>query len=488
MKNTLFWRLFSAFMAVIIVVVLVLASTMVAVMRAQRQNAFESELEAQGYELNAVLMQRELFPFGRFDGYGGLGSAVSDRVNTLKEEYSANVCLVSAVGQVMVFDENGNNAGYLNDERIIGVIKRVLNGESVHWVGQTENSPEMMIVVGVPWYMQTGGVIMGAIMISASYDSLVVDYSDLIISLSFGAVLALVLGGVLAFVIARTQSKPLRRIDEAVHDYAAGNFDRRVEIKGSSEMERLADSFNSMAEELQRLDQSRKSFVANVSHELRSPMTCIQGYVQGMLDGTIEGEERDKYLEVVLSETKRLTNLIRELLDLSRFDSGKMPLNKSQFDINDLLLSVMFKYEKRIEDKGVEVEITFKQEPCIVEADSERMTQVITNLVDNAVKFVGENGRLTVWTHVVDRLCYVTIRNNGAPIRQEDLPFIFERFYKADKAHTSGGGTGLGLAIVKRIIEQHGQTINVTSNQSHTEFVFTLDYIGDKKPTGGQNT
>ena len=135
----------------------------------------------------------------------------------------------------------------------------------------------------------------------------------------------------------------------------------------------------------------------------------------------------------------------------------------------------MFKYERRIEDKGIDVEISFKEQPCFVLADSARITQVITNLVDNAVKFAAEKGQIVIWTHVVDNLCYVTIKNDGAGIPAQDLPFVFERFYKVDKAHTSGGGTGLGLAIAKRIVEQHGQSISVTSAGGMTSFVFTLE-------------
>ena len=149
---------------------------------------------------------------------------------------------------------------------------------------------------------------------------------------------------------------------------------------------------------------------------------------------------------------------------------------------------MLFKFEKRIEDKGIDVEISFKEQPCYVEADMDRITQVATNLIDNAVKFAAEKGRLVVWTHVVDNLCYVTVKNDGAVIPADDLPFIFERFYKVDKAHTSGGGTGLGLAIVKRILEQHGQNISVTSTGGLTTFVFTLERAKDNKalPAGGE--
>jgi len=194
-----------------------------------------------------------------------------------------------------------------------------------------------------------------------------------------------------------------------------------------------------------------------------------------MLDGTIDEAERPRYLETVLAETKRLTKLVGALLELSRFESGKMPMNMTVFDINELVLSVMFRYEQKIEDKGILVDITFKEQPCYVLADSDRITQVVTNLIDNAVKFTRENGQLTVWSHVVDSVVYVTVKNEGAGIPAADLPFIFDRFYKVDKAHTSGMGTGLGLSIAKKIIEQHGQEIKASSSGSMTTFVFTLE-------------
>jgi signal transduction histidine kinase len=200
-----------------------------------------------------------------------------------------------------------------------------------------------------------------------------------------------------------------------------------------------------------------------------------------MMVGTISEEERPKYLQTVLSETQRLTKLVGELLDLSRFESGKIPMNMTVFDVDELILSILFKYEQKIEDKGIMVDILFKEQPCYVRADADRITQVVTNLIDNAVKFTREGGQLTVWTHAVDSLAYVTIKNEGTGIPAEDLPFILERFYKVDKAHTSGKGTGLGLSIVKKILEQHEQNITVSASGSMTSFMFTLEKADGKK-------
>lgn len=478
MKNSLFWRLFTAFMAVVVVTILTMTATMTALLRAERRDALENELTVQARDLAQLVQMVDVQSFWRFDS----GTAVSRKVEDIQENYDASVWLINSAGVALVSDDAAREA--LSDQRVMEQVKRVLSGEEI----RTQNLPGSYapgtVTIGVPWYDVPSGRVLGAILLTVGGDALAVDYSDLIRYSLLAGLLALALSGVLVFVIARAQSRPIRQINEAVQAFAGGDFSRRVDgIKASGDVRRLADSFNGMAEDISRLDQSRKSFVANVSHELRSPMTCIQGYVQGMLDGTIEEHERERYLNTVLSETKRLTKLVGELLELSRFEAGKTPLNRTRFDIDELILSVLFKFEKRIEDKGIDVEISFKEQPCFVEADSDRMTQVLTNLIDNAVKFAAEGGQLVVWTHVVDNLCYVTVKNDGLPIPADDLPFIFERFYKVDKAHTSGGGTGLGLAIVKRIVEQHGQTISVTSGGGMTSFVFTLECVRDGKST-----
>ncbi len=471
MKNSLFWRMFSAFLAALVVTILVLSFTMVALLRAERQEALEAEVRVQARDLAQLMEVRDVTSYWLFDPSAASSAAVNRKIEEIQETYDAGVWLVNTGGYAVILNDGQVSEETLRDERVIEQIKRVLSGEEIRQQGL---AGAQVVTIGVPW-RSVNAAVMGAVLLNVSVDSLAVDYSDLIRYSLLAGVLALTLGAALSLFIARRQTRPVRQINEAVQAFAHGDFGRRVEIRGADEVAQLGESFNSMAEEIGRLDQSRRSFVANVSHELRSPMTCIQGYVQGMLDGTIREDEREKYLGTVLSETQRLTKLVSELLDLSRFESGRIPLDKTRFDIDELILGIMFKYERRIEDKGIDVEISFKEQPCYVLADSARITQVITNLVDNAVKFAAEKGQIIIWTHVVDNLCYVTVKNDGAGIPAEDLPFVFERFYKVDKAHTSGGGTGLGLAIAKRIVEQHGQTISVTSSGGLTSFVFTLE-------------
>ncbi len=480
MKNTLFWRLFCAFVGTLIMTVLVLSFIMVALLRAERQNAYEAEVRLQAQDVAQLLQMQDISFMWRLDPTPG--STVQWKIDEIRETYQAEIWLVNVNGSALVVGSK-EYGGQINDAHVIEQIWQVLRGNEIRVQGMFEELGSGVVTIGVPWYGSGtfSKQVMGAVLMHISVDSLQVDYSDLIRYAAFAAVVALVVGTLLAWFIARNQLRPLRQINDAVTAFAGGDFERRVEIRGDSEMAQLAASFNKMAAEISTLDQSRKSFVANVSHELRSPMTCIQGYIQGIIDGTITEEERPKYLNTVLSETRRLTKLVGELLDLSRFESGKIPMNMTVFDVNELILSVLFRYEQKIEDKGVAVDISFKEQPCYVRADIDRMTQVVTNLIDNAVKFTREGGQLAVWTQTDDARASVTVRNEGTGIPAEDLPFIFDRFYKVDKAHTSGMGTGLGLSIVKKIMEQHGQSVTANSSGSMTTFVFTLEKAEMKK-------
>ena len=475
LRSSLFLRLFSAFLVAVLLTVLVMSFTMVTLLRAERQTALEAEVRVQARDLAALMQVHETMGIWMLDQTGATSAAVNRKIEELQQLYDAEIWLVNVGGYALIMNGGQVKSEDLRDGNVIGQIRRVLSGEEIRVRGIVTGY-DQVITIGVPWFDVAGSQPLGAVLVNVGLDQLRVDYSDLIRNAVLAGVLALALGAGLSFAIARHQTRPIAQINRAVSAYTHGDFEARVEgVTGSDEAAQLASSFNTMAEELGRLDRSRVSFVANVSHELRSPMTSIQGYVQGMLDGTIQPEESKKYLEVVLSETRRLTRLVNDLLDLSRMDAGSLTLNIKTFDITELILSVMFTFEKRIEDKGLDVDISFVEQPCAVKADSALITEVLTNLIDNAVKYSAQGGQLTVWTHDVGGACHVTVKNDGQTIPAEDLPLIFDRFYKVDKAHTVGGGTGLGLAIAKKIMDQHGQTISVTSAGGVTSFTFTLE-------------
>ena len=235
-----------------------------------------------------------------------------------------------------------------------------------------------------------------------------------------------------------------------------------------------------MAESLKISDASKRDFVSNAAHELRSPMTSINGFVEGMLDGTIPKEKYTEYLTIVSSEVKRLTKLVNNMLDLSRIESGRETLTFTEFDITELIRRVIIRFGQKIDSKGIVPEINMPETKVRVIADPDKIERILQNLIDNAIKFTPAGKRLIISCTPKDKKVYVSVKDEGAGISKEDLKFIWDRFYTVDKAHTGHkSGTGLGLAIVKSIIEQHGQEISVSSEQgAGTEFVFTLEYAG----------
>lgn len=282
--------------------------------------------------------------------------------------------------------------------------------------------------------------------------------------------------------------QPFMNINAIVQRYSKGDFNVRIPISGMDEATQLAKSFNNMADQLNDLENTRKSFVANVSHELRSPLTSMRGFLEAMQDGTIPPEERDKYIDIVLSETKRMTTMVNDLLDLARIESGKTVLKMEAFDINELIRRTLLTFEARIFDNDMDVDVKFAQEQYYVEADSTQISQVLRNLIDNAIKYSPSGSKLRIATYSVHREVYVSVQDSGQGIPEEDLPHVFDRFYKVEKAHTptKQSGTGLGLSIVKRIIDQHGQSITVQSHKGKgTNFIFTLKRVA---PTNKRQT
>ncbi len=317
------------------------------------------------------------------------------------------------------------------------------------------------------------------------------DYSDtLSIILTRGLYsipLLLVVALVLILMTSASINKPLISINEAAKELAQGNFEKRADSTGLADVGGIIESFNYMAEELEKYESTRESFVSNVSHELRSPLTSIQGFVQGMLDGTIEEGDRVQYLETVLSETKRMNVLISDLLDLAKYESGQFPMNMTRWDINELIRQCFISFITKIEDKSLDVMVNIPDEKQMVYADKDRITQVLTNLIDNAVKFCDHKGQLKIWTHKTENgAVSVSISNSGGVIPEEDIPYVFDRFFKVDKSHNRRSpGTGIGLSIVRTIIQQHGQRIWVSSKRgAGTVFTFTLS---DEVRTKGKN-
>lgn len=281
---------------------------------------------------------------------------------------------------------------------------------------------------------------------------------------------------------ARRESKPLRDMAKAANAFAHGNLTARVRVEEgcSEEVSELALAFNNMASSLQKSEYRRQEFVANVSHELKTPMTTISGYVDGILDGTIPPERRDHYLHIVSDETKRLSRLVRSMLDISQLqkEQGIPEDKKVHFDLEECAGQVLITFEKKINDKHLNVDVNFPEHPVYTMANRDYITQVIYNLIDNAVKFCPEGGTLGLKIREGNTKAYVSVSNDGETIPAEELPLVFDRFHKLDKSRSQNrDGWGLGLYIVKTIVCSHGENISVSSKDGKTEFTFTMPLI-----------
>ena len=258
--------------------------------------------------------------------------------------------------------------------------------------------------------------------------------------------------------------------------FAHGDFSARVTAEGSDEIGALAASFNKMAESLEQSEKRRSDFLANVAHELKTPMTTISGFADGILDGTIPPERERQYLETISSETKRLNRLVRRMLDVTRVENaGVEELRKKSFDVLELLARTLIVFEKKINDKNLEVDAMLPEESMMVLGDADAINQVIYNLLENAVKFSVPGSELGVSLFKQGGKAYVSVKNHGETIPPEELALIFDRFHKTDKSRSMDrDGVGLGLYIVKSILNNHGEDIVVTSRDGVTEFVFSL--------------
>ena len=283
---------------------------------------------------------------------------------------------------------------------------------------------------------------------------------------------------VLSFFINKILINPLYEISKTARRFANGEVDKRVNISSNDEIGELAKSFNIMAESLEKAENNRREFISNVSHELRSPITSIKGFISGIIDGIIPKDKEGYYLERVYNETQRLTRLINDLLDLSAIESGKLKFKMKKIDINEIIRICIINNEQRLNDKNINLEVNFQSEKCFANADEDRMMQVITNLLDNSIKYCGDCGTIKISNYIKGNKIFTEIYNDGPQIAEEEINKIWDRFYKSDKSRTNKVSTGLGLPIVRMILMQQGEEIWAENDKiKGVKFIFTLNKI-----------
>lgn len=338
-----------------------------------------------------------------------------------------------------------------------------------------------MFTLQVPIVAKQQEAVIGAIYLSVPVPEMTNSqkplYRILLLSLFFVVLVSMVL----SFALSRRISKPIKKIGNTAKQFAQGDFASRVELDEKTdniiEINELTETFNDMAFSLEKSDDIRNNFLSDVAHELRTPMTTISGFVDGILDDTIPPEKQKDYLMIVKDEVARLSGLVNSFLDLTRLETGNQALEITNFDVNETIRRTLVGLESRLEEKNININLNMENEQQFVRADMNSIRQVMTNLIENAIKFTNQGGEIRISTAAIRHEVKISVYNTGCGISPEDIKMIFERFYKADKSRSQNReGTGIGLYIVKDILNRHGKNITVESQEGeYAEFVFTLD-------------
>ena len=391
----------------------------------------------------------------------------------------ATVLLATQDGQILfAVDGTGEIDDLANVQIPAGVVQTIQATGSFSAMSNLGGTfSENRYVAGAPFHYnyQGNSIPAGLVLIAAEAASLTEMWRAFASIFLFTSVVVMLIAFVTTSVTSLKMTRPLKDMAEAVRKFGHGEYNTRVDCNGRcDEVGELAEAFNAMADSISQAEHRRSEFVANISHELKTPMTTIAGFADGILDGTIPPEKEKQYLQVISSETRRLSRLVRSMLDLSRLQSDERAAQQ-QFDICETMLRVLVSLENKINAKHLNVDAHLPDDPVQVWGDQDAITQVCYNLLDNAAKFSPENGPLRISITTKSSKAYISISNEGQAISPEELPLIFDRFHKTDHSRSADrDGVGLGLYIVKTILNSHKENITCTSEDGKTTFTFTL--------------
>lgn len=389
-----------------------------------------------------------------------------------------HIVACNSVGTVISCSDRVINCGHLGmqvPDALRGEIDAVGEYSGITSMGGLY--PENRYVIGTSVRSNVTGNTICYLFLSGQTASMVEMWREFAGMFFITAVCVVSIAFIISLITTKKQARPINEMALAAHRFARGDFAVRVSETGRrDEIGELADAFNIMADSLERSEKQRSEFIANVSHELKTPMTTIAGFADGILDGTIPRERENAYLEIISSETRRLSRLVRSMLEMSRFQAmdAETALRQS-FDISETIRVAILSLESKITERGLDVAAQLPEEPIVTMGDRDSILQVIYNLIDNAAKFAEKSSAIGIELWKENGRAFVAVENHGATIPQEQLPMIFDRFHKTDKSRSMDrDGVGLGLYIVKTILDRHNQDIFVTSEAGVTRFVFTL--------------
>lgn len=471
MKKGLFSKLVAAFTAIIIVSFVMTAAFL--------SYWFESYYFQQ--RKSQLLKESQFISYKALQYLAGdlTSDEINETLNNIAKYLSADIWLVDNYGYVYSVSKSEHKQLVTNPTQIVTKDLEELRENKT--VDKKEIHSDILVdpvhTFEIPIF--SNGVFKGAILMHTSINELREPLKRVYEIIWMSAILAIIICCVVIYYLSqRIIVYPLKKINYVADKISKGEVEKRVCINSNDEIGELAKSFNSMADSLEQVEKNRRHFISNVSHEIRSPLTSIKGFIGGMIDGIIPHEKQNYYLSVTYSEIQRLTRLVNDLLDLSAIEAGQFKLRIEELDINEIIRLCIIKFQTKINEKKLKVDVVMENDKLYVAADRDRINQVVTNLIDNAVKYVNVGGNIKVSTKIKGEKAFISVYNDGEGIPKSELKHIWDRFYKSDKSRTSKVSTGLGLSIVRSILTQLGEDIWVENRESGgIIFAFTLKRV-----------
>lgn len=475
MFKSIFTKYITTFMLITVVSFVILGSVLCSMMIQYYKGASMDQLSSTT-DSAKILMEKRYEEYG-----GGFREFMVENKSEIGDYFEALAGYDESMS-VFVTDERGNvlaSLGFSSSDPIGAKVDESVIGEVRHGRYTGSGNLDGMFLHGR--YIYGEPLVSEGEMVGTVFSCMKTTRISNMIKVAVKAVIMTLLWVLIAALIAvyfitDRITSPLKAMGHAAKSYASGKFDARIPVKGHDEITELAIAFNDMASSLSDLENMRSTFLSNVSHDLRTPMTTISGFIDGILDGTIPQEKQEYYLRMIGDEVRRLSRLVAALLDVSRIQAGDRKFVMSAFDICEMARVILLSFEQKIDKKKLDVEFDADNENMFVWADHDAIYQILYNICDNGVKFSRENGKYRIKITGHGKKIFVSVYNDGIGIKEEDIPHVFERFYKGDKSRgLDKTGTGLGLYIAKSIIDAHNEEIWVKSKYGeYSEFVFSL--------------
>lgn len=485
MFKSIFAKYITVFMLIILISFVALIAIITSTVNGYSVNSRTDQMESAAHSVSAYLEDKlersELTDFSAFVVLNESDIASVLRVVTAN---SADISILITDISGNIINYTDSDVSHINTGASIpkAVMDELINGVEISELNYLEGVFEDSHMIFAVPVINSNNYVCGTVFVcsaSVSLDDLLGSMVRTILVASLWIMLAALIA---VYFITEKVISPLKDMSNAAKSFAAGKFDVRVPVRGSDEVAQLAVAFNNMAESLDNLETMRNTFTANVSHDLRTPMTTIAGFIDGILAGAIPPDKHEYYLGIIATEVRRLSRLVASLLDISRMQAGDRKFTMVPFDICEMARQIIISFEQKIDTKRLEVEFECDDDNITVSADRDAIYQILYNICDNAVKFSREGGLLRLsLIRYKEKKILVSVYNEGQGIPSEDIPYIFERFYKSDKSRgLDKSGVGLGMFISKTIIKAHNQDIWVKSEYGQNcEFCFTLEEISD---------